>query len=302
MALELNYTLFCQIINATLILIITYSLIHFVWMHKLPNVMEILMAGILFMVIYLVYLSFTQKPISIMVKQINNEVINIPTPTKDIFEPTTPTKKPWEVCMGLLDAKTPAELVEISKELQVTTSDAILKRDGSSMNPHFTDDPNEARRLYALTEYPTMTGEQINKHDCLNDQANGDSCFQSPNFFSKINNDPMRVMPALNNNLNPAGKAIMDFQKELKLKEGFTADMVMQPSKDSFSKSFTSPYQEIPVAIAQDFGMYPMHHLYQNAPGDVDNRERDISSDLCRHCKVGICYNNYCGLQNKFFM
>ncbi len=273
-------------------------------MNKLPTLMEILMSAILFIVVYLVYLSFSK---TIIAPKITEVVVPTNTNPKDIFEPSTPTKKPWEVCMGLLDAKTPAELVEISKELQVTTSDAILRRDGSSMNPHFTDDPNEARRLYALNEYPTMTGEQINKHDCLNDLGNSDSCFQSPNLFSSVNTDAMRIMPPTSNELNKFGKAMMEFQKDVlepknKITEGFTADMVTQPSKDSFSKSFTSPYQEIPIEIAQDFGMYPMHYLYQNAPGDVDNRDRLISNDMCRHCKVGVCYNNYCGLQNKFFL
>lgn len=304
MTIKINSYFIFQTINICLLFIILYSIIYFMLLNKFPSLIEIIISTLLFLFLYITYLMFVG---SFSNNIVYNNSVSVPSISQDIksarlgnvLDLTKDSKKPWEVCMGLLDAKSADELIEISKELQITTSDEIIKRDKSSLNNNYANNPNESRRLSALINYPFMTGEQINKHDCLNDLGNSDSCFQSPNLFNNLNNiSSIKKKSNINNEINNTSE-IINFDNK-KIKEGFTSDIITSVSKNSISKSFTSPYQEFPIAISKDFEAYPMKDLYKNTPEYLNNKE--ILIPECNHCKMGLCYNNYCGFQNKFFM
>jgi hypothetical protein len=122
--------------------------------------------------------------------------------------------------------------------------------------------------------YPSNTLRQTNYRDCTNFPAgHPDSCLQYNNipFNSQIsqNNDNLNDNKSLdnNNNLEKNNKIIY---------EGFENKFESQPH---LLNGLNLP------------------NLFKNAPGDVNNRERDITNDLCRGCKVGVCFAGICGSQ-----
>lgn len=174
----------------------------------------------------------------------------------------------YDVCIGLLDGKSPAELASIADSMRSTTSDKVIERDASSLNPHWKDSPTEERRLIAMEIYPFMSGNQINTHDCLNDQGNGKSCFQSPSLMtSEIMNGVHLVGDNLAAN-SKRGHFSNQATAVLNLREGF----------------------ESPAPV--DF---------PNAPGNPGRVGRLITDDMCTHCKIGTCFNGYCGDSNYYF-
>jgi hypothetical protein len=65
-----------------------------------------------------------------------------------------------------------------------------------------------------------------------------------------------------------------------------------------------------PMILNNDSRYMPM--LYKNAPSGnldriLDNESNetinlDNSKDLCKNCKITVCKDDYCGLQNQLFM
>ena len=154
-------------------------------------------------------------------------------------------------------------------QMRSTTSDTLLQRDASSLNPHWKDNPTEERRLIAMEIYPFMSANQINTHDCLNDQGNTKSCFQSPSIMTP---DIMNKPHPINDNLSANSKR-QNYSKQaaavLNLREGFTST---------------------PASVNE-----------VNAPGNQDQLGRLVVGDLCTHCKIGHCFNGYCGSDNYYF-
>jgi hypothetical protein len=185
--------------------------------------------------------------------------------------PITPNA--YDVCVGLLDGKTPVELAKIADEMRSTTSDGVLERDASSLNPHWKDSPTEDRRLIAMELYPFMSGNQINTHDCLNDLGNSKSCFQSPSLMTpEIANTPHKIednLAANSKRTNYSNQATA----VLNLREGF-----MTPNSKPATVDFP------------------------NAPGNQDQIGRLVIGDLCTHCKIDTCFNGYCGSDNYYFL
>jgi hypothetical protein len=197
-----------------------------------------------------------------------NEVV----PMIDKLESSQPSPlipNAYDVCVGLLDGKTPEELQKITGEMRHTSSDLVLQRDKSSLNPHWNSNPNEERRLIALELYPFLTLNQINTHDCLNELGNVKSCFQSPSLMiDKIKNGTNLIKNNLDANLKKRHFS-NDAVAVLNLREGF-----------------------------QNYAPA----LVNNYPANIDNINRNIINDMCTHCKVGICFNGYCGKDNNFFI
>ena len=190
----------------------------------------------------------------------------------------------YDVCVGLLDGKTPEELSKIASEMRSTSSDKVLERDASSLNPHWKDTPAEARRLIAMEIYPFMSGNQINTHDCLNDQGNASSCFQSPSMMTpEIVNGPPHP---IGDNLSGNSKRMRFSQQAsgvLNLREGFvSSNMPANLTGDS----------ETPGVV--DFNNAPVSQY-------VDEMGRLVVGDTCTHCKIGQCFNGYCGAANYYF-
>ena len=192
----------------------------------------------------------------------------------------------YDVCVGLLDTKTPAELAKMADELRSTSSDAILNRDGSSLNPHWKNNPTEERRLIAMEIYPFMSGNQINTHDCLNDQGNGNSCFQSPSL----------MQPSIINGAHPIGDNLAANSKRGHFSNQATA--ILNLREGFQSNAYNDNYNGIvPGYIpAKLTGNYEM-------PGDTSNLQFNApkSNTMCTHCKIGKCMNGYCGDSNYYF-
>ena len=154
-----------------------------------------------------------------------------------------------------------------------THADKYLDEDGS--NKLSTNDLK--LQEFSKAHYPQLTKDQIDARDCLNYGSGRDSCFQSPQLFSN-----------LKNNFSILGKGVNEDNSNLIIKEDFSNPMILNPN---------DRYQ---------------HILFKNAPtGNLDkildgeSNESivlDNSSDMCRNCKIAVCKDDYCSLQNQLFL
>ena len=162
-----------------------------------------------------------------------------------------------------------------------THADKYLDQDGTKLS-------SGDQKMVASAKgfYPQLTADQIDARDCLNYGSDPEkSCFQSPQLFSNIQN--------MKNNKN-ANPNI--------LSQGVNVDNANLIIREDFSN---------PEAINSNKRYNPV--LFTNAP--VGNLDRaldqqsnesinltDNGTSLCRNCKVAVCKNDYCGLQNELFM
>ena len=153
-----------------------------------------------------------------------------------------------------------------------THADKYLNDDGTKLST------NDLKlQGYSSAHYPQLTKDQIDTRDCLNFGSGKDSCFQSPQLFSN-----------LKNNFGILGKGVNEDNSNLIIKEDFTNPMILNPN-DRYNKP-----------------------LFKNAPqGNLDkildgeSNESiilDNSNDTCRNCKMAVCKDDYCSLQNQLFM
>lgn len=153
-----------------------------------------------------------------------------------------------------------------------THADKYLNEDGTKLS---TDD--KKLQGFASAHYPQLTKDQIDANDCLNYGSGKDSCFQSAQLFSNKNN-----------NFNILGKGVNEDNSNLIIREDFSNPMLLNSSNRY------------------------MKPLFKNAPSGnldkiLDNESNesitlDNSNDACRNCKLAICKDDYCSLQNQLFM
>jgi len=153
-----------------------------------------------------------------------------------------------------------------------THADKLINHDKTKLST------NDKKLLpYLKAYYPQLTENHIDARDCLNEGSNKNSCFQNPSLFFNAQND-FNI-----------------------LKEGVTEDNANLLIREDFS---------MPMIIDKDERHEPV--LFQNTiNGNLDklidsesNETIDLTSsnNACRHCKLALCKNDYCGLQNKLFM
>ena len=198
----------------------------------------------------------------------------------------------YDVCVGLLDGKTPGELAKIADGMRSTSSDKILERDASSLNPHWRDNPTEERHLIAMEIYPFMSGNQINTHDCLNDQGNGKSCFQSPSLMT---DDIMNGQHTIGDNLATNSKRAHYSNQAtavLNLREGF---------QSTGDREIPGVVDFINAPEIQDLAGRQAPQEARESKALMDQLSRLVVGDLCTHCKIGNCFNGYCGADNYYF-
>jgi hypothetical protein len=151
-------------------------------------------------------------------------------------------------------------------------ADKYLDEDGTKLST------NDIKlQEFAKAHYPQLTSDQIDARDCLNYGSGKNSCFQSAQLFDNVNKN----FGILSNGVN-------EDNSNLIIKEDFTNPMILNND---------SRYEKI---------------LFKNAPTGnldkiLDNQSNesinlDNSIDLCRNCKVAVCKDDYCGLQNHLFM
>lgn len=162
-------------------------------------------------------------------------------------------------------------------------ADKYLDEDGTKLSS------NEPKLLASSRGfYPQLTADQIDAKDCLNYGSDpSKSCFQSAQLFYNI-----EKVKNLSNNINNTNL----------LSQGVNVDNANLIIREDFSN---------PEILNPDYRFEPT--LFVNSPiGNLDRALDQESNEsiklinngapLCRHCKLAVCENDYCGLQNELFM
>ena len=151
-------------------------------------------------------------------------------------------------------------------------ADKYLDEDGTKLST------NDVKlQEFAKAHYPQLTVDQIDARDCLNYGSSKKSCFQSAQLFNNVNKD----FGILSNGVN-------EDNSNLIIKEDFTNPMIL----NNDSRYVPILYKNAPIGN--------LDKILDNESNETINL--DNSKDLCRNCKVTICKDDYCGLQNQLFM
>ena len=150
-----------------------------------------------------------------------------------------------------------------------THADKLLNSDNSKLS---TDDPKLLQ--YTNAYYPQLNKNQIDTKDCLNYGSEKGSCFQNPSLFFNVKND-----------FNILTKGVSEDNANLIVRE-------------DFNNIINTNIPNNPI-------------LFTNAPMGNLNKQLDKESNeyinlednsMCRNCKLAVCKNDYCSLQNHLFM
>lgn len=168
-----------------------------------------------------------------------------------------------------------------------THADQLLDSDGTKLS---NNDPK--LQTYSAGFYPQLTADQIDARDCLNYGSGPKSCFQSKQLFYNAIRD-----------FNILDKGVNMDNANLVVREDF--------SMPSNLEAIVS--RPLPLDI-HERGDAKGRILFVNAPrGNLDRpldqesneslgRKLDDSMALCHNCKLAVCKDDYCGLQNTLFM
>lgn len=167
-----------------------------------------------------------------------------------------------------------------------THADTLLDTDGTKLS---NDDPK--LQSYAAGFYPQLTADQIDARDCLNYGSGSKSCFQSKQLFYNATRD-----------FNILDKGVNVDNANLVVREDFSMPKNLE--------AITSRPLPLDVVDRNAVGRV----LFVNAPkGNLDipldqesneslGPKLDDSIALCHNCKLAVCRDDYCGLQNSLFM
>jgi hypothetical protein len=218
---------------------------------------------------------------SIFHKQPSNGILDENTPPFDNLDP-----KELSTRLNYIYYATSNPYEPISYSDYKTAADKQIEKDGTGLLPK-----DAHLQAYAAKYYPQLSANQIDARDCLNEGSGDKSCFQSPALFANLNKktegfqnaEPMQKQTSiLSQGLDNINKLF------LHVEEGFSDPMILDPN-DRFQ----------PI-------------MFRNAPGNQDvaldqtSNEHinlnDNSGKTCRHCKLAVCENDICSLQNQLFM
>lgn len=154
-----------------------------------------------------------------------------------------------------------------------THADKYLDKDDTKLST------NDLKlQTYAAGNYPQLTADQIDAKDCLNYGSGPMSCFQSPQLFHNVKN-----------NFNILDKGVNLDNANLVVREDFSMPMNLVP---------TMRYDSVLFANA------PRGNL--DVPIDQTSNEQlklaDTGMDTCHNCKMAVCKDDYCSLQNQLFI
>jgi hypothetical protein len=234
-----------------------------------------------------------------------------------IFKKTSNDKDGYSVDKPPFDGLDPTELVSRLNYIYYATAqpakrinyhdfkthaDHILDGDDAKLS---NDDPK--LQSYAAGHYPQLTADQIDTRDCLNYGSGSGSCFQSPQlFYNKAHN------------FNILDKGVNTENANLIIREDFSmpstakSNPVMGLREDFSMPSNLEAITSRPLSL--DVADRKMKLLFMNAPmGNLDKpldqesneslgKKLDESMSVCRNCKLAVCNDDYCGLQNSLFM
>jgi len=162
------------------------------------------------------------------------------------------------------------------------------KCDGSKgINDNYMLTTHDQKLLqYSNAYYPQLNKNQIDTSDCLNYGSGKGSCFQNPSLFFNVKND-----------FNILTKGVSQDNANLIVREDFNN------YSNYNNMASTSVGKNIPVNNPILFKNAPMGNL--DKPLDQESNETinlDNSDSMCRNCKLAICKDDYCSLQNQLFM
>jgi hypothetical protein len=165
---------------------------------------------------------------------------------------------------------------QISYTSYKTAADKQMDSDGSSLSGK-----DAFLQKYNAKYYPQLSSNQIDAKDCLNEGSGPNSCFQTPQLFANLQ----------------------------QVKEGFT-DSILSQGLNNINKLFlTTEGFSNPMILDAEIRNLPV--LFKNAPGNQDQILDAVSNEyiriddsdkLCRHCKLAVCQDDICHLQNQLFM
>ncbi len=162
-----------------------------------------------------------------------------------------------------------------------TEMDKRIEKDGSSLSSG-----DDFFKQYNAKYYPQLSANLIDARDCLNEGNGTKSCFQTPQLFENLK----------------------------QVKEGFTSGKskptsILSQGIETLNKVFVKEGFSNPMVLDMDMRSLPT--IFKNAPGDQDfpldivgneYLRIDDSDKLCRHCKLAVCKDDVCFLQNSLFM
>ena len=169
-----------------------------------------------------------------------------------------------------------------------THADELLETDGTKLS---NDDPK--LQSYSAGFYPQLTADQIDARDCLNYGSGAKSCFQSKQLFYNASQ-----------NFNILDKGVNVDNANLVVREDFSMPQNLE--------AITS--RPLPLDVADRNATQQV--LFINAPSgnldvplDQESNEsigrklnESAAAALCHNCKIAVCRDDYCGLQNALFM
>lgn len=176
-----------------------------------------------------------------------------------------------------------------------TDADKRVERDGSSLS---SQDPFYAK--YNAKYYPQLSKNLLDTRDCLNGGNSTDSCFQTPQLFANLAASSASKAKEAFTNADEKPKPTSILSQGLnQINKVFLQD-VTQTIKEGFSN---------PMILDAEVRHLPI--MYRNAPSGQDKILDAISNEYiriddsdktCRNCKLAVCKDDYCFLQNQLFM
>ena len=192
------------------------------------------------------------------------------------------------------DSLDPKELISRLNYIYYATANPLEPINYSSYKTHadkLLDEPvNDNYKLithdpklleYSQKYYPQLTDNQIDAKDCLNYGFGKNSCFQNPSLFFNVKND-----------FNILTKGVNENNSNLVIREDFCSGSSM-----SMNMNPNARYEKPLFVNAPDFKLDKPLDQQSNETIDLDT-----SNSKCKNCKLAVCADDYCGLQNQLFM
>ena len=217
---------------------------------------------------------------------INNDINNTHTETTKYSDIKT---NEFEMDKPPFDGLNPTELLNRLNYIYYATSnpqepinyldykthaDKLLDSDNTKLS---TNDKNLLE--YSKAHYPQLTKDQINTKDCLNEGSNKNSCFQNPSLFFNVKND-----------FNILTKGVNEDNANLLVREDFTNEMVLNNN---------NRYEPILFHNAPNGNL---DKILDNESNETIKLNNPTTDTICKNCKLAVCMNDYCSLQNKLFI
>jgi len=217
---------------------------------------------------------------------INNDINNTHTETTKYSDIKT---NEFEMDKPPFDGLNPTELLNRLNYIYYATSnpqepinyldykthaDKLLDSDNTKLS---TNDKNLLE--YSKAHYPQLTKDQINTKDCLNEGSNKNSCFQNPSLFFNVKND-----------FNILTKGVNEDNANLLVREDFSNPMILNNN---------NRYEPILIYNAPNGNL---DKILDNESNETITFNNPPSNTICKNCKLALCMNDYCGLQNQLFM